>query len=159
MVRRYAVFQHRSKTRSLTNVPIGTWIGWGTQNRETPLRRIEQSHYEFKCMDGLANPYLALGAVIGAGVRGVLDSEPLTMEDCLDDPAKLSDDDRRSLGILRQFPRSFNEAMSSLEEDAQLRSILGDPVCDTYTAVKREESRMLAKMKSDDRRSWLLERY
>lgn len=146
-------------TRPLTNVPIGTWIGWGTQNRETPLRRIEQSHYEFRCMDGLANPYLALSAVIGAGIQGVLDSEPLTMKDCLEDPAKLSDDDRRSLGIVRQLPRSFNEAMSSLEEDAQLRSILGDPLCNTYTVVKREESNMLAKMKPDDRRSWLLERY
>ncbi|KAG7002361.1 glutamine synthetase [Physcia stellaris] len=99
------------------------------------------------------SPYLVLDAVIDASVQGVLDFESLILKDCLDDPAKPSDDDRRSLGILRQSPRSFNEAMSSLEEDAWLRSILGDPVCDTQTAVKREESKMIAKMKPDGRRS------
>ncbi len=34
----------------------GRWVGWGTQNRETPLRKIEDSHWELKMFDGLANP-------------------------------------------------------------------------------------------------------
>ncbi|KAL8786203.1 MAG: hypothetical protein Q9195_008322, partial [Heterodermia aff. obscurata] len=98
----------------------GTWIAWGTQNRETPIRHIENSHYEVKCMDGLANPYLALGAILGSGVQGVLDSEALTFTNCKDDPASLSVDDRAALGITSQFPKTFDAALDNLKNDTQL---------------------------------------
>ncbi|KAG6013895.1 hypothetical protein E4U41_004983, partial [Claviceps citrina] len=48
----------------------GTWVAWGTQNRETPLRKIRGSHWEVKCIDGLANPYLAMAALVSAGTGG-----------------------------------------------------------------------------------------
>ena len=140
-------------------VSVGTWIAWGTQNRETPIRRIENSHYEVKCMDGLANPYLALGAILGAGVQGVLDSEALTFTDCKDDPASLSGDDRAALGITSQFPKTLDAALNNLKNDTQLKSIMGESVCTTYSIVKTEESRMLKEMEAADRRAWLIERY
>ncbi|RAL58830.1 hypothetical protein DID88_009140 [Monilinia fructigena] len=46
-----------------------TWVTWGTQNRETALRKIDGSHWEVRCLDGLANIYLALAAMIGAWCR------------------------------------------------------------------------------------------
>ena len=141
------------------SVSVGTWIAWGTQNRETPIRRIEDSHYEVKCMDGLANPYLALGAILGAGIQGILDSEALTFTDCKDDPASLSGDDRAALGITSQFPKTLDAALNNLKNDTQLKSIMGEPVCTTYVAVKTEESRMLKEMEPADRRAWLIERY
>ncbi|PHH68757.1 hypothetical protein CDD80_7274 [Ophiocordyceps camponoti-rufipedis] len=49
----------------------GTWVTWGTQNRETALRKIKDSHWEVKCMDGLANPYLAISAILFAGWLGL----------------------------------------------------------------------------------------
>ena len=76
----------------------GTWVAWGTQNRETPVRYISDSHYEIKCVDGLAHPYLALAAIIGAGLQGLLNDAEVAQKDCLDDPARLNDDQRRSLG-------------------------------------------------------------
>lgn len=136
-----------------------TWIAWGTQNRETPVRRIEGSHFEMKCMDGLSNPYLALAALIGAGVQGVLGMEPLSMRDCPADPAKMSAEERRSLGIVKQFPKSIDEALSCLEEDAEICGILGQSVVDHYTKVKRTESEKLNKMEVGKRRDWLMERY
>lgn len=27
----------------------GRWVGWGSQNRETPLRKVEDSHWELRC--------------------------------------------------------------------------------------------------------------
>lgn len=136
----------------------GTWITWGTQNRETPIRYISGSRYEIKCVDGLANPYLAVGAVLGAGLQGVLDSEPLTHKDCLHDPAKLSPGQRRDLGIKSQVPRSFEEALNSFRE-SELRDILGDGVSETYIAVKEAEAELLQQMKENERRQWLIERY
>lgn len=137
----------------------GSWVTYGSQNRETPLRKIEDSHWELKCMDGLANPYLALGAVLGVGLQGVLDKEPLTMKDCLKDPAHLTKRERDKLGISERLPRSIEEALDCLRDDAQLRAILGGAVVDTYLTVKHAEVEMLQQMDVEKRRHWLIERY
>lgn len=135
-----------------------TWVCWGTQNRETPLRSIDGPHFEMKCMDGLANPYLALAAIFGAGLQGVEDKEPLRMKDCLDDPASLSVEKRKEFGIKDKFPTGIEEAVDALEADKQLCELLG-PAADVYARVKRAENEMLKKMEPDERRNWLIERY
>lgn len=62
----------------------GTWVAWGTQNREVPLRRVQPGRWELRCMDGMANIYLALAAVIGAGLLGLRAREgaELSAKDC-----------------------------------------------------------------------------
>ncbi len=137
----------------------GTWVTYGSQNREAPLRKIEESHWELKCMDGLANPYLALAAILGAGLQGVLDKEPLTMKDCQKDPATLTERERDELGISERLPRSIDEALECLRLDTQLREILGGAVVDTYMIVKKAEGEMLLQMEPAKRRNWLIERY
>lgn len=136
-----------------------TWIAWGTQNRETPLRRVEGSHFEVKCIDGFSNPYLALTAVVGAGVQGVLSEEALVMKDCAADPSTLSAEERERVGITQQFPPSIDEALFFLEQDEELRKIVGKPVVDTYIHIKRTENEMLKRMDAETRRDWLIERY
>lgn len=51
----------------------GTWCIWGDNNREANLRRLEKekNHWELKCLDGFANVYLAVAAVLHAGRLGV----------------------------------------------------------------------------------------
>lgn len=137
---------------------LGTWIAWGTQNREAPIRYISDSQYEIKCVDGFANPYLALSAILGAGLQGVLDSEQLLHKDCLDDPAKLSSDERQTLGIKRQMPRSIDEALTCFR-DSGLKHILGNAVYENYLAVKEAEAGLLRPMETEERRQWLIERY
>ena len=137
----------------------GSWVAYGSQNREAPLRKIEESHWEIKCMDGFANPYLALGAIIGAGFQGVLDNEPLIMKDCQEDPALLSDGERKEMGIKERLPRSIGEALNCLKEDMQMREILGGAVVDTYLTVKTAEREMLGEMEERRRKDWLIERY
>lgn len=61
----------------------GAWVAWGTQNREVPLRKVcGPDRWEFRCLDGLANPYLALAAVLAAGLMGVEKGLELEMRDC-----------------------------------------------------------------------------
>lgn len=57
----------------------GTWCAWGDQNRDAPLRRIDAriAHWELKAFDGLANPYLAVAAILTAGRMGVEQQLPL----------------------------------------------------------------------------------
>lgn len=49
----------------------GTWVAWGTQNRETPLRRVGDGRWEVRCWDGMANVYFALAGVLAAGMLGL----------------------------------------------------------------------------------------
>ena len=137
----------------------GSWVAYGTQNRETPLRKIKDSHWEVKCMDGLANPYLALGAILGAGLQGILDQEPLKMKDCQKDPALLTEQEREDLGISERLPRNIGDALSCLRNDARLGEIVGEAAVYTYLLVKEAECAKLEKMDAEKRRHWLIERY
>lgn len=137
------------------------WVTWGTQNRETPLRKIEGSHWELKCIDGLANPYLALAAVLFAGAQGVADKASLVArwQDCEVDPASLTDNDRKELGVSELLPASVPEALAALREDEVLVGLLGAELVEGYVTVKEFEVEFLGKMEKDERRRWIMERY
>ncbi|KAI1419979.1 hypothetical protein F5Y12DRAFT_788615 [Xylaria sp. FL1777] len=133
----------------------GRWVAWGTDNKETPLRKCEGSHWEVKVMDGIANPYLALAALILAGTKGA----PLTMKDCIVDPAKLSDDQRKALGIEKQFPKNLEEALEALTSDVEMVELIGRDVVERYVAVKKAEIQLLNSVPEEERKMWVMERY
>jgi glutamine synthetase len=110
-------------------------------------------------MDGLANRYLALAAMLGAGLQGVLDQLPLTHKDCGADPALLDVEGRKRLGIEEQLPKDFRDALQRLDKDRGLRSILSEELVNTYLTVKFAEMEMLNGMEIEERRRFLLERY
>lgn len=64
----------------------GTWVAWGTQNREVPLRRIadtagQTQRWELRCIDGLPNMYLAMSTVIKAGIVGLRQGLAMKIKD------------------------------------------------------------------------------
>lgn len=61
----------------------GSWIAWGTQNREVPLRKPGHLRWEVRCLDGCANMYLAMVAILAAGLHGVQTKMEMTLKDCL----------------------------------------------------------------------------
>ncbi|KAK0636167.1 hypothetical protein B0T17DRAFT_587420 [Bombardia bombarda] len=137
----------------------GRWVTWGTQNRETALRKIEDSHWELKCMDGLANPYFAMGAVLLAGTHGVVAKEKLVWGDCEIDPAKLTANDRKEMNVTEMLPASVEEALKALKADEALVDYLGAELVDRYVSLKEFELNFLAEMGDDERRGWIMERY
>lgn len=137
----------------------GRWVTWGTQNREAALRKIEGSHWELKCMDGLANPYLAVAAVLFAGIRGVAAGEAMAWGDCEMDPAKLTANDRRELGVTQMLPGSVEEALAALRADRELVEDMGPELVERYLALKEFELNFLGEMGEEERREWLMERY
>ncbi|KAI5860284.1 glutamine synthetase/guanido kinase [Durotheca rogersii] len=136
----------------------GRWVTWGTQNKEAPLRKVEGAHWEFKTIDGLANPYLAAAAILAAGTAGILGSVQLTWGDCADDPALLSDQERAALGITTQLPEDLRAALAALERDAP-RLGFDAAFVRRYVDVKEAELRLLEPMGAEERRRWVLERY
>jgi len=71
----------------------GTWVAWGSQNREVPLRLVSEggtaaSRWEIRCLDGMANMYLALAAILGVGLMGRKNGTEMTMKNCPSTPAR-----------------------------------------------------------------------
>jgi glutamine synthetase len=123
----------------------GPWACWGRENREAALRfvtgmvgsRPEAANLEVKAMDAAANPYLALGGILAAGIDG-LERDLSLPEPVLDDPADIPARKRRSLGI-RQLPDSLSAAIKELERSTLLREAMGDVLFDSFLATRRAE--------------------
>lgn len=60
----------------------GVWVAWGTQNREVPLRKAGESRWEIRCLDGFANMYLVLGAIVASGLLGMTEEMEMKLKDC-----------------------------------------------------------------------------
>src|ERR1700753_129927 len=93
---------------------------------------------ELKPSDSSANPYLALGGFIQAGLDGIrnkLDPGPAVNVD----PATLSNSERSRMGV-RRLPASLGEALDALEADEVLMNALGPLRSRAYLAVKRSEA-------------------
>ena len=135
----------------------------GLRNRETLLRIPPlvaalgepgaQLRLEYRGADAAANPYLALGAIVRAGLDG-LRSE-LAPAPILDgDPATLDEADmaRYRVGGL---PRSLQDAMEALARDDTARAWMTPLMYEAYVAVKRAEIAAA----EDERLDELCERY
>jgi glutamine synthetase len=138
-----------ASVNSYQRLQPGKWAGaygtYGLDNREAAIRVPSRSsddeagstRIEFKACDSSANPYLALGALVHAGLDGVrrrLDpGDPLAV-----DPGSLSDGELRRRGVQR-LPRSLGEAVEALERDEYLMSVLGPLHSGLYPALKRVE--------------------
>ncbi|KAI0197034.1 hypothetical protein EV127DRAFT_55 [Xylaria flabelliformis] len=133
----------------------GRWVTWGSHNKETPLRKCKDSHWEVKVMDGMANPYLAIAALLHAGAEGAA----FTWGDCPIDPARLSSEERETLGIKNRFPKDLEEALEALEKDNTMVRLLGGEFVKRYVTVKKGEMALLSSIPEKMRRQWIMERY
>jgi glutamine synthetase len=94
-----------------------------------------------------------------AGTNGVKDEEKLVWGDCTVDPASLTKDDKAELGITQMLPLTFEEALKTLQDDAELVELMGADLVERYIAVKNAELDLLGDMSEDVCRQWLMERY
>jgi glutamine synthetase len=131
-----------SYRRLIPQAWASAYRAWGYDNREAAVRvasplkgqEAETANAELKACDASANPYLALGGLIAAGLDGVErrlePPPPVTV-----DPHLLAEDERAAAGITRH-PASLAEALERLEQDRVLREALGERLATTYRAVK-----------------------
>jgi glutamine synthetase len=121
---------------------------YGPDNREAAVRLASPvagaesatANVEIKPVDVTANPYLALAAVLAAGMDGMekgLDpGEPITV-----DPATLSGEERADRGIY-PLPTDLDAALDALEKDGVLIGALGEQIVRTHLAVGRAQAMM-----------------
>jgi glutamine synthetase len=134
-----------SYRRLAPNMWSSAYTAWGPDNREAAVRvaspfkgRVEATtNIEIKGVDGSANPYLALGAILAAGLDGVrreLDpGEPVSVN-----PHDLDEAERQARGI-RPYPSSLAEAVDALQNDKMLVDALGTARAHEFMAVRRSE--------------------
>jgi glutamine synthetase len=140
----------------------GAYQAWGIANKEAALRTIADSrsgmptNFELKTVDATANPYLALGAIIAAGMHGLETADRLP-DPIPIDPGDYSDEERAELGIV-PLPASLEEALAQFTADPVLAAALGR-LGEVFTAVRRAELATLADQTFEQERALLLERY
>ena len=94
----------------------------------TPDEKTRQFNVEFRTSDAAASPYLALGAVIFAGVDGVRRQLPLP----------------HSTGAAQHLPRSLPEALDQLAASETVAGWFGPTHFDAYMRFKRVEAEKMA---------------
>ena len=118
---------------------------YGFDNREGAIRvpsafwgrEAESINLELKPADHSGNPYLAIGALLAAGLDGIEHNiDPGEPQEI--DPGNYSEEERARRGI-RRLPTSLDEALDELERDDVLKKTLGPLLATSYIAVKRNE--------------------
>jgi glutamine synthetase len=135
-----------SYRRLLPHYWSSAFSAYGFDNREGAVRipsqykgNEEQStNIEFKPADHSGNPYLALGALLAAGLDGITNRIDPGQAQTID-PGNYSDQERAQRGIDR-LPTSLDEALDALENDQILTTALGPLLSRAYIAVKRNEA-------------------
>jgi glutamine synthetase len=134
---------------------------WGYDNREAALRVVtgikgsekKSFNIEYKPADAAGNPYLAILAVLAAGMDGV--NHRIDPGDAISgDPHDLPDEAKQKQGIER-LPESLGEAAGALACDPFFRELLGNVFIDEYLAMKRFAWTTYIQQVSD----WELEKY
>jgi len=97
----------------------------------------EELRLEYRGADAAANPYLALGAIVRAGLEGI--RAKLPAPPILDrDPATLTGAEAERFGV-GGLPESLAGALAALEADGTVRGWLGPLLSEAYLSLKRAE--------------------
>ncbi|MBW4646205.1 MAG: glutamine synthetase family protein [Goleter apudmare HA4340-LM2] len=144
-----------------------TWSGafrcWGLDNREAAVRVPSDpglggsTHFELKTVDASANPYLALGAIIAAGLDGVQRGlEPGTPVD--EDPGYLPVT-QRTADRIDPLPANLGEALIQLQYNDVLLNALNPQLAQAFLAVRQTEWQAMKDWDLAAEVKLLLERY
>lgn len=117
------------------------YIAWSTRNRSPliriPATRKESTRLELRSPDPSCNPYLALAAILAAGLDGIknkIQPPPPTNKNIF----RMSKEEREREGI-ESLPANLEEAIDEMEKSALVRELLGEHIFSKYIEAKRKE--------------------
>jgi glutamine synthetase len=133
-------------------IPSPAWapayVCYGYDNRAAAIRIPSRPHenpdaaarIEFRVPDPTANPYLAIGITLAAGMVGVRErldpGQPLEK-----DPTKLSQAELRNRHI-EELPSTLGDALREMDDDPFVRQSLGDVLYAEYSKARQYEWRV-----------------
>ena len=124
----------------------------GFRDREASMRicpisdvsdvaKATQYNIEFRAADAAASPYLALAAIINAGVQGI--DEGLDCPDATEEDLALLSADELSKRNLVRLPQSLDDAIQRFADDPQVKSWFPGEFAHIYTLHKQGEMAFL----------------
>lgn len=134
-------------------------ISWSENNRSLLIRAIpsrvpENSSIEYRSPDGTANPYLAIAAILKAGLMGIKNSDIELPPSIGMNVNSLSDEEIKMLGI-KSMPVSLNNALEIAKDSEFVTELLGEKLKDNYISEKMAEYDKYRRSISE----WELKRY
>jgi glutamine synthetase len=130
---------------------------YGGNDRTHMLRIPDPGRVEDRCIDGSANPYLTLSAIVAAGLDGI-ERKVDPGDPCELNLLTLSEHDAAERGLVT-MPMTLWHALEYLEADGVLRDGLGKTpegdYVDYFVSIKRAEARSA----HAEVTPWELERY
>ncbi|MFC7008766.1 type I glutamate--ammonia ligase [Halalkalicoccus salilacus] len=133
------------------------YIAWSDVNRSALIRVPDaagaSSRFEVRNPDPSCNPYLALAAIIGAGLHGIeTDADPGSP--VREDIYEFDDAKREEYGITT-LPPNLERAVDALEADEVITEALGEHVTSKFIQAKRADYADYQTYVSD----WEIEKY
>jgi glutamine synthetase len=133
-----------------------TWANIGLQDRGAALRVCPifdmPAHHnfnvEYRVGDATASPYLALGAVVWAGLDGI--KRRLSLPPFSDVNFWEMSDAQRDAAGARPLPRSLSESLNLLAASDTARQWFGDELFECYLRFKRAEMKAIEGMSPAD---------
>jgi glutamine synthetase len=118
------------------------YVAWSDRNRSALIRKPAArvpaaSRIEARFPDPSCNPYLALAALIHAGLDGV--ERDLDCPDPVRENIYEFDEQKREEYGIDTLPTNLGEAVEALEEDEVIYSALGEHVGPKFVEAKEQE--------------------
>lgn len=118
---------------------------WGYDNRTAfvriPAERRSGSRLEIRAGDASANPYLISAVCLLAGYDGIIRE--------LEPSIPVSGDVSLENSLHATLPKSLEESISSLLHDERLCQLIGEPMVNAYTAMKKAEAERFRRYVTD----------
>ena len=124
------------------------YMCYGPDNREAALRipsrfsgsEMASTNLEYRPADSSANPYIALGGLIFAGLDGIEKGMRPDERQYVDvDPGSLGAVELAQRGI-RRYPLALPQAVAYLQADQTLTDALGPDLANSYMAIRHADS-------------------
>ncbi len=117
------------------------YISWSDSNRSTMIRipaaRGKKTRTEVRSVDVAANPYLALAAILRAGLDGI-DGNCKAVPAIYENLYKCTDAERKDLGV-DSLPASLEEAIIAFKADPLMAEAMGPHITEKFVEAKTQE--------------------
>jgi glutamine synthetase len=118
------------------------YVSWGRQNRSALLRvpsfkSVSSCRVEYRTPDPATNPYLAISAMLGAGLKGIKDK--LKLEEPIEEDIYTMSKERKKKLNIEILPDSLYTAIMETEKSKMVKDLFGDKFFNKYIQNKKKE--------------------
>lgn len=123
------------------------YVAWSGTNRSplirVPASRGQSTRVELRSVDPTANPYLALAALLKAGMKGISEakSAPNPINKNIYNMSQFERDDNQ----IQSLPKTLFEALEALKKDETIKDAIGEHIFERFIAAKEADWRNYSK--------------